>query len=237
MAKLIRNKIAILSALVFLFLLAPIFGPKAFAQNYRGPFEGRVVDAATMEPIEGAVVFVEWTKKSINLAHPVSRFYDATEVLTNSNGEFDIPKKWSWNPLTNLGMDSKLIIFKAGYGHVETPWQPIKDAALILRKLPLDERHIPRAGCKRAVGDTKFILGCLTPEEQKTHSLNSFSEIRLVDESPIFLLKALPSIRDRSENLSRMILPSDQEFIPEILKREMKKDVDFINGESELDKQ
>ena len=102
------------------------FSPKAYAQNYRGPFEGRVLDAETRQPIEGAVVFVRWVKR-----HMGSRatFYDAAEVLTDEKGEFYIPKKWSWNPWTNLVMDSRIIIFKGGYGHVSTHWQPIKEAA------------------------------------------------------------------------------------------------------------
>ena len=54
--------------------------------GYRGPFEGRVVDKDTLEPIPGAVVFVEWKKEKLTPVHPVQEYYDAAEVLTDENG-------------------------------------------------------------------------------------------------------------------------------------------------------
>ena len=101
-----RNKVLII--LLFIVLAVSVFGPDLLSQNYRGPFKGRVLDAETREPIEDAVVFVRWTE-----THFFSRatFYEASEILTDKKGEFYIPKKWSWNPWTNLGLDSSCFLY------------------------------------------------------------------------------------------------------------------------------
>jgi hypothetical protein len=166
------------------------------AGNYRGPFEGRVVDTETREPIEGAVVFVEWY---INHAFSRPTFYDTAEVLTDKDGRFYIKKKWSLNPWWNLVMDSHVIVVKAGYWHDRTHWQPIIDAAEILKSLPPDEREKRGAGCDRAVGDSESILGCSAAKEQGPGERASVTGIRLQDGKPVFFL-------------SRKLL-AEQEFI------------------------
>jgi len=108
--------------------------------DYRGPFEGRVVDQDTGQPIAGAVVFVEWRSYSITMLlapHSVSYFYDASELVTDSQGDYYISKKWSFNPWTNWVMDSHVLIFKAGYGPVETGGNlmSIKEQARFLKTL------------------------------------------------------------------------------------------------------
>ena len=120
--------------------------------GYRGPFQGRVVDAETKEPIEGAVVFVEW---QILHMWAGETFYDSAEVLTDANGAFSIASNWSWNPWTNVRMDSLFVIFKRGYGSVHRHWWPIKEAERILKNLPPDTRENVRWSrsprrCRRA---------------------------------------------------------------------------------------
>lgn len=54
-----------------------------------GPITGRVIDAETGEPIEGAVIMVEWTKtKGIGLSHTES--YKVIEVLTDKDGNAEM---------------------------------------------------------------------------------------------------------------------------------------------------
>jgi hypothetical protein len=116
-------------------------------------------------------------------------FYDTTEVLTDKQGNFYIPKKWSWNPWTNLVLDSSLIILKAGYGYAQTYWTPIIEANWILQNLSSEERGKPGAGCGRAVGDVKYILQCLSSEERERYERISYFDIRLKDGLPVFLLR------------------------------------------------
>ena len=144
---------------------------EAEAKNYRGPFQGRVVDAETRAPIEGAVVFVEWHIRHMGAG---DTFYDATEVLTDANGAFSISSKWSWNPWTNVVMDSSFTIFKAGYGHVHAHWTTLHESAKFLAQLPPEKR-----------------IG--------TPSL--YYNIDFEDDVPIFLVKKLDTTRERALNL------------------------------------
>lgn len=132
---------------------------EAFGANYRGPFEGRVVDAETGEPIHGTVVFVKWVVRRIGM----DSFFDTDEVVTDQQGKFSVPKNWSWNPLRTLSMDSEVLILKAGYWYQKTHhWGLIAEAKAILAMVSPAEREEPGAGCDRAMGDSaiKQILGC-----------------------------------------------------------------------------
>lgn len=166
-------KIKIVIAGLFLITLYQSWETQdAHAGNYRGPYQGRVVDADTMEPIEGAVVLVEWYKR--RMTSPV--FYDAEEVLTDSKGQFYIPKKWSWSPWTNLVLDSSIIIFKAGYGHVDlSSYRPdLTELAEQLKKY--------------------------TPEEIKRMGPEWYFNIQFENDLPIFMLKKLTTKQERFEN-------------------------------------
>lgn len=70
---------------------------------------GKVVDAETDRPIEGAVVLVEWTKtKGFGLTYTES--FKVVEVLSNKDGAFTIPGVY--NPLVN---SPDLTVYKPGY--------------------------------------------------------------------------------------------------------------------------
>lgn len=133
---------------------------EALGANYRGPFEGRVVDADTGAPIEGAVVFVEWI---VHHMWERDSFFDTAEVRTDTLGRFAVPKKWSWNPWRTMGLDSRVIILKAGYSSARTHWGPLLEAKAILESLPSADRDKPGSGCDLATGDAKMILQCSTP--------------------------------------------------------------------------
>ena len=190
----IKFKLILILALVCWFA-----GGSNFVEaGYRGPFEGRVVDKETLEPIQGAVVFVEWKKEKLTPVHPVQEFYDAAEVLTDEKGKFYIPKKWSWNPWTNLMVYADVIIFKAGYGAVETSWVSIREAVSILRGLSIEDREKTEVRCRGLSGDEEFILEC--PSVSKY--LGKGSEIRLDQNlEPLFLLKKLETKEERRKNI------------------------------------
>jgi hypothetical protein len=82
-----------------------------------GPYQGKVIDAETGEPIEGAVVLIAFYTERHTLGGNVSRFEDAVETLTDKNGEFRIPVRTisvtrfmhEWRPFGHA------TIFKPGY--------------------------------------------------------------------------------------------------------------------------
>lgn len=88
-----------------------------------GPYEGKVIDADTKQPVEGAVIHGTWSKVQLGGAH---EYYDSYEVLTDKNGEFKIPGK-GLLVLSEIE-DMTLIIFKAGYKQwTPNSWSGLKE--------------------------------------------------------------------------------------------------------------
>jgi len=124
-----------------------------YAVRVDGPYEGKVIDADTGEPIEGVVILGVWYTSQFSPAGGVSNFYDARETMTDKNGEFSIPGM-GLRVLSNLQpMDA--LIFKAGYEYIGLgPWESLKKAMFLkekikwegdkpiipLRKLTMEER-------------------------------------------------------------------------------------------------
>ena len=68
-----------------------------------------VVDAATNEPIEGAVVLVQWTKTT-GFGFKATSNYKVVEVVSDENGELTIPG------LFKFGVNSPVVnVYKKGY--------------------------------------------------------------------------------------------------------------------------
>ena len=90
-------------------------------------FNGRVIDADTKEPIEGAVVVVYWHEASwIPFGEWIVRLKDVNETLTDKNGEWTIkgPAGSEVNSLayhtalmgvTFYTREPEIIVFKPGY--------------------------------------------------------------------------------------------------------------------------
>lgn len=143
---------------------------------YRGPFEGRVLDTDTRQPIQGVVVFVRWDLGHMTVAGQVDTFYAAAEALTDANGYFRIKKKWSWNPWTNFRLDSQLLIYKAGYGVVDLiNWQRLEKEAVSLK--------------------------AQSEETRKRIGPQSYFSIEFAHGLPVFLLKRLTTRAERLNNL------------------------------------
>lgn len=101
--------------LCFVFLLTLIFSCSGCFSFIRmdGPYEGRIIDADTKQPVEGAVVHGDWYKIWGTPGGASSEWYDSSETLTNKNGEFKILGK-GLLLLSNID-ELHLTIFKAGY--------------------------------------------------------------------------------------------------------------------------
>ena len=108
-----HRKLVIFSLLFFIILP---FSLTAITHKY-GPYRGKVVDAESGKPIEGAAVYMVFTTKSPNPGGATWHYAGAAETLTDANGEFELTYRafvfhpfclWEYLPLQQ--------IFKPGYG-------------------------------------------------------------------------------------------------------------------------
>lgn len=109
MPKVVRSYLVILLALAVVALAQPATAD--------GPYRGKVIDAETKQPIEGAVVVAVWTERIFRPFKPKTVFREAKEVFTNNNGEFEIPGYVEGKVgETALGVQyPHIYIFKPGY--------------------------------------------------------------------------------------------------------------------------
>ena len=108
------DKVKISSAkLLLMAVLLLLFSGCVSLVYYEGDYHGKVIDAETLQPIEGAVVMAVWSKMYGTAGGPVHEYYDARETLTDENGEFTI-KGMGPRAVTHL-QKMKIVIFKAGY--------------------------------------------------------------------------------------------------------------------------
>jgi hypothetical protein len=68
------------------FMITVLSSSISFAKTFRG----KVIDADTKEPIEGAVVVAEWSEETTTPTATHFRLKDVKEVLTDKNGEWMI---------------------------------------------------------------------------------------------------------------------------------------------------
>ncbi len=101
---------------------------------HKPAFKGKVMDAETKEPIEGAVVVVKYSKTAIRLGPESNTItVDVKETLTDKEGIFNIPSYTTIiDPLAWEGM-ANFIIFKPGYDR----WQGYQSLPYGIR--PIDE--------------------------------------------------------------------------------------------------
>ena len=104
--------------LFMLALVCPFFSTSAYSWPiYSKPeFRGRVIDAETKQPIEGAVVVVLYKKWGFGGPGGGNTLpFDAKETLTDKNGEFYFPSYTTIiGPLSRTSR-ADFIIFKPGY--------------------------------------------------------------------------------------------------------------------------
>ena len=107
---------------VALFFVFMFFSTTACAMT----FKGRVIDADTKEPIEGAVVVASWYEERATVAGPSSQLKDVKETLTDENGKWVIkgPRGMEGGNITAIftfltgtyyTRPPEFIIFKPGY--------------------------------------------------------------------------------------------------------------------------
>ena len=111
-----RKKIILAIVLIICIPIILIIIWNRLEHYYLVPFEGKVIDADTKGPIEGAVVLAVYHKTVHTIAGSNTYAVDAQETLTDANGEFKIHLKTGHSEKFSGKPIGKLIIFKPGYG-------------------------------------------------------------------------------------------------------------------------
>lgn len=108
------NKIVIFAA--SLLLISSFFQVDPASAD--GPYRGKVIDAETKAPIEGAVVLGVWRRRELFSFHPKYLFDEAKEVLTNSDGEFVLQGHTRARSIIDPMSPNRIriYIYKPGYG-------------------------------------------------------------------------------------------------------------------------
>jgi hypothetical protein len=120
----------------FLFLAALIILSQgcSYVVRYDGTYSGKVVDADTREPIEGAVVLGTWYTVAHTVAGGVHSYYDARETETDRNGEFSIPGM-GLRIMSNFE-PMNFLIFKSGYEYIGSAhWESLKVDELLSKRI------------------------------------------------------------------------------------------------------
>jgi len=109
--------------LIFIFVSFCLGGCVTYF-GYDGPYEGKVIDSDTGQPLEGAVVHGTWVKSHPGPGGASSTYYNSKEVLTDKEGKFKID---------GVGLlifsnveEMEINIFKAGYTQIHGYWTGLK---------------------------------------------------------------------------------------------------------------
>jgi len=107
----------------FLFQFLPVLALLAFLSltalyHCFGPYHGRIVDAATGEPLAGAVILVRFETCTYQGGEIVNRFADAVETETDGKGDFSIPshRVFLFRPLHQWIPEAMTLVCKPEYG-------------------------------------------------------------------------------------------------------------------------
>ncbi len=129
-----------------------------------GPYQGKVVDVKTKDPIEGVVVLIQWRKLH---GFGGSTLIDTQETLTDKDGAFYIPGIWVLNPWAHLTSDARITIYKSGYKAIKGVFKKWKELKPTTKKYVL----------KVEDGKPIIMLKKLTLEERKRFSTPGTSDI------------------------------------------------------------
>ena len=86
-----EKNMKLLTTLLLLLIFFPVSAGCTITHKY-GPYCGKIIDAETKEPIEGAAVLVVFYTVEPGPAGSIRRYADALETVTDKNGEFRIPE-------------------------------------------------------------------------------------------------------------------------------------------------
>ena len=87
-----------------------------YLSGYHGPYRGRVIDAETKKPLEGAAVVAVWDRETVWVFQTNTGFWQAREVLTGANGEFVLDAEDIELKAPSRTLRPTFVIFYPGYG-------------------------------------------------------------------------------------------------------------------------
>jgi hypothetical protein len=82
---------------------------------HESSFKGRVIDAETKEPIEGAVVVAQYHVNMLGPTGSHTTLIDVQEALTDKKGEFYLPSLTKVINPFSTGYDTSFLIWKPAY--------------------------------------------------------------------------------------------------------------------------
>jgi len=113
----------VLATVLIMLSSASSFASSASFYYSDGPWMGKIIDAETKEPIEGAVIVAIWKKIIPSPTGSSSRFLNATEVLSEDKGIFTIPRYEAINMIPFCWIEGPDIftVYKPGYSAFPGP--------------------------------------------------------------------------------------------------------------------
>jgi len=113
----LKSYLLIIYTILLLFSTSYAMASTGWIVYFEDGFKGKVIDAETKEPIEGAVAAAIYDVSEFGFPHSGSAHADVKETLTDSNGEFHISSNLFFRGPFSLGAEkTRFIIFKPGYG-------------------------------------------------------------------------------------------------------------------------
>lgn len=111
----LKTLLSILGVLIVLVFASPAFAG-GWIIYHDDPYKGKVVDAETSQPIDGAAVVAIWyVQQSAWPAGPIAKLLNAKEAITDKNGDFVISSMFGFNLWPGFLDGAHLIVFKPGY--------------------------------------------------------------------------------------------------------------------------
>ena len=138
-----------IKTILLLAILTLTFSGCAIYHHY-GEYSGKIVDAETKQPLEGAVVLAKYyTWLWGSPGGPASQYLDAQETVTDKNGEFRIPSlnSFAFRPLATFEPEPGFTIFKPRYTCYKRPITVDSHVTIELRELRTNKERIDNVGC------------------------------------------------------------------------------------------
>jgi hypothetical protein len=195
-----------------LFLLCSAISSHAWLIYHKPEFKGKVIDADTKEPIEGAVVVAEYSKQAIRIApESVGITINVKETLTDKDGNFLIPSyttiidPFAWSKEVNF------IIFKPSYGSFP------------------DWRIRPPKGMDIKITWDEFFSGQIGVEKEVQVWVDPWRSSESKKEKVAFGIVELPKLKTWEERKKAdMLSPTDDENEWPLLHKMIKDEDDWL---------
>ena len=111
-----KTKYIVSSLIIFLIVALSATCMASWLIYHKPSFKGKVIDAESKEPIEGAVVVVVYTKHVYGPAGGFGSVVKVREALTDKKGEFHFPSyTTAIHPFSREDF-ADFIVYKPGYG-------------------------------------------------------------------------------------------------------------------------